>query len=60
MSMASEKQRHGDEDTMQIHISGHLVSLSFAKEPDTSAAQRVRSSLIDSFLRQDAAKHKPV
>ena len=48
MRAKKEKQSCSDE-TM-------VVSLSFAKEPDATAAQRVRNCLIDSFIRQDTAK----
>lgn len=56
MSEKKEKQDHGDENTVELRIAGHSVSLSFAKEPDVTAAQRVRNCLIDSFIRQDTAR----
>lgn len=56
MSTRKEKQSCGDEHMVELRIGGHSVSLSFAKEPDATAAQRVRNCLIDSFILQDTAK----
>lgn len=56
MSAKKEKQDCGDENMVELHIAGHSVSLSFAKEPDATAARRVRNCLIDSFIRQDTAR----
>lgn len=56
MSAKKEKQDCGDENMVELRIAGHSVSLSFAKEPDTTVAQRVRNCLIDSFIRQDTAR----
>ena len=53
---AKEKKCNADrEKTVEICIAGRPVSLSFAKEPNTTAAQRVRNCLIDSYIRQTAA-----
>lgn len=57
MSTAKQTQERGDEDVVELRIAGHPVSLSFAREPDISDARRVRNCLLDSFLRQDTAKH---
>ncbi len=35
--------------SIEMHIAGHPVRLSFAKEADTTVAQRVRNSLIDAY-----------
>lgn len=56
MSVKKEKQDRSDENMVELRIAGHSVSLSFAKEPDTTVAQRVRNCLIDSFIRQDTAR----
>ena len=56
MRKKKEKQSCSDENMVELRIAGHSVSLSFAKEPDATAAQRVRNCLIDSFIRQDTAK----
>jgi hypothetical protein len=56
MSAKKEKQDCSDENMVELRISGHSVSLSFAKEPDATVAQRVRNCLIDSFIRQDTAR----
>ena len=56
MSAKKEKQDRGDENMVELRIAGHSVSLSFAKEPDVTAAKRVRTCLIDSFIRQDTAR----
>lgn len=56
MSERKKKQDQGDENIMELRIAGHPVRLSFAAEPDPTAAQRVRNCLIDSFIRQDTAK----
>ena len=53
---AKEKKSHADsEQTVEIRIAGHPVSLSFAKEPDVTVAQRVRNCLIDSYIRQSTS-----
>lgn len=51
MRAKKEKQSCSDENMVELRIAGHSVSLSFAKEPDATAAQRVRNCLIDSFIR---------
>ena len=56
--MSAEKQDRSDENMVELRIAGHSVSLSFAKEPGATAAQRVRNCLIDSFIRQDTAKRR--
>lgn len=56
--MSEEKRNRSDESMVELRIAGHSVSLSFAKEPDITAAQRVRNCLIDSFIRQDTAKRE--
>ena len=43
---------------VELHIAGHLVTLSFSTEPDATAAQRVRNCLIDSYISQNAVKHR--
>ena len=45
-------------DVRGIRIAGHPVTLSFAAEPDTTVAQRVRNCLIDSYIRQNAPGHR--
>ena len=57
MSTAKQTQELSDEVVVELHIAGHPVSLSFAREPDISAARRVRNCLLNSFFRQDTAKH---
>ena len=47
MSMAKK-----DKNTMELTISGHQVSLTFAPEQNPNIAQQIRASLIDSFIRQ--------
>ena len=42
---------------VELRIAGHPVTLSFAAEPDATAALRVRNCLIDSYIRQSAAGH---
>ena len=58
--MNTKKAEHGggDEKIVELHIAGHPVTLSFAAEPDTTAAQRVRNCLIDSYIRQNAAGYR--
>ena len=46
MSMAKK-----DKSTMELTISGHQVSLTFAPEQNPIIAQQIRASLID-FIRQ--------
>lgn len=58
MSERKKKQNHSDESILELRIAGHPVRLSFAAEPDPTAAQRVRNCLIDSFLRQDEANRR--
>ncbi len=41
--------------SIEMRIAGHPVRLSFAKEADTTVAQRVRNSLIDAYICQNAA-----
>ena len=57
--MSTKKTKHGgsDEKIMELQIDGHPVTLSFAAEPDASVAQRVRSYLIDSYIRQNGLGH---
>ena len=43
---------------VELHIAGHPVTLSFAAEPDATAAKRVRSCLIDSYISQSVAAHR--
>jgi len=47
MSMA-EKNRNA----VELTISGHQISLTFAAEQNLTVAQQIRASLIDSFIRQ--------
>lgn len=47
MSMAKK-----DKSTMELTISGHQVSLTFAPEQNPIIAQQIRASLTDSFIRQ--------
>ena len=58
MSERKKKQNHGDENIVKLHIADHPVRLSFAAEPDPTAAQRIRNCLIDSFLRQDEVNRR--
>ena len=37
---------------MELSISGHQVRLSFAQERNSTIAQQVRISLIDSYIRR--------
>ena len=53
MNRKHTKHNAGDEKKMELSIAGHPVTLSFAAEPDITAAQRVRSCLIDSYIRQN-------
>ena len=56
MSAAKEKPEIYSEKIVELRIAGHPVRLSFAAEPNPTAAQRVRNCLVDSFLCQDRAK----
>ena len=58
--MNGKKGKHDDggEKVVELHIAGHPVTLSFAAEPDTTVAQRVRNCLIDSYIRQNAAGYR--
>lgn len=56
MKTKKSKQHDGDEKIVELRIAGHPVTLSFAAEADAMAAQRVRSSLIDSYIRQNSAE----
>jgi len=38
--------------TVELIISGHQVSLSFAPEQNPTVAQQIRASLIDSYIRR--------
>ena len=58
MSERKKKQDHGDENIVELRIAGHPVRLSFAAEPDPTAAQRIRNCLIDSFLRRDEVNRR--
>ena len=42
----------GGGQTVELSISGHQVRLSFAQERNPAVAQRVRVSLIDSYIRR--------
>lgn len=53
MSERREEGSSGGVNAVELRIAGHPVRLSFAEEPDVTAAQRVRNCLIDSFLRQN-------
>ena len=54
-----EAMRNGSErKIVELYIAGHPVTLSFAAEPDTTIAQRVRTCLIDSSIRQNVAGHR--
>ena len=44
--------------TVELRIAGHPVTLSFAAAPDAAAAQRVRNSLIDSYISQNMVGQK--
>lgn len=57
MSKREKVDERNGRKVVNLCIAGHPVNLSFAEEPDATAAQRVRNCLIDSFIRQDAAKH---
>ena len=41
-----------NKNTVELTISGHQVSLTFAPEQNPIIAQQIRASLIDSFIRQ--------
>lgn len=47
MSTAKQKK-----NTVELTISGHQVSLTFASEQNPTVAKQIRASLIDSFIRQ--------
>lgn len=47
MSTAKKSQ-----NMVELTISGHQVSLTFAPEENPTVAQRIRASLIDSYIRQ--------
>ena len=57
MNAKKERRNSSDEKTVELCIAGHPVILSFAAEPDTTAAQRVRNCLIDSYIRQNGLGH---
>lgn len=38
--------------TVELSISGHQVSLSFAPEQNPTVARQIRTSLIDSYIRR--------
>ena len=44
----AEKNRNA----VELTISGHQISLTFAAEQNLTVAQQIRASLIDSFIRQ--------
>lgn len=46
MSERKKKQDHGDENIVELRIAGHPVRLSFAAEPDPTAAQRIRNFVV--------------
>ncbi len=58
--MTTKKEQCGEdgEKVVELCIDGHPVTLSFLAEPNPTAAQRVRNSLIDSYLCQSMAKRK--
>lgn len=56
--MSSKKKSSNKDGSVELHIDGHLVSLSFAEEPDMTIAQRVRSCLLDSYIRQNVSERK--
>lgn len=58
MNTKKAKRDDSDEKIVELRIAGHPVTLSFAAEPDTTAAQRVRNCLIDSYIRQNASEHR--
>ena len=58
MNTKQAKGNDSDEKIVELSISGHPVTLSFAVEPDATAAQRVRSCLIDSYISQHAAGYR--
>ena len=39
-------------NTVEMTISGHQVSLTFAPEQNPAIAQQIRASLIDAYIRQ--------
>ncbi len=57
MNTKKVKRDDCDKKTVELHIAGHPVTLSFAAEPDATVAQRVRSCLIDSYIRQNGFGH---
>lgn len=54
MSMAKK-----DKNTMELTISGHQVSLTFAPEQNPAIAQQIRASLIDAYIRQHGSSGEP-
>ena len=58
MNTKKVKRDDSDEKIVELRIAGHPVTLSFAAEPDTTVAQRVRNCLIDSYIRQNASGHR--
>ena len=58
MNKKKAKRDTSDEKIVELRIAGHPVTLSFAVEPNATAAQRVRNCLIDSYIRQNAADHR--
>ena len=58
MNMKQAKYNGRDDKIVELSISGHPVTLSFAAEPDATAAQRVRSCLIDSYISQNAPGYR--
>ena len=47
--MSTKKDRG---KTVELSVSGHPVSLSFAPEQNPTVAQQVRASLIDAYIRR--------
>ena len=58
MNMKHAKGNDRDDKIVELSISGHPVTLSFAVEPDATAAQRVRSCLIDSYISQNTTGYR--
>ena len=48
--MSKVKKNHCK--SVELNISGHQVRLTFAPEQNPTVAQQIRTSLIDSYIRQ--------
>ena len=46
-------------NTVEMTISGHQVSLTFAPEQNPAIAQQIRASLIDAYIRQHGSSGEP-